>query len=236
MPTLGIALLIIFHISRTQKQEADARVALLIIFHISRTQEQDADARVGRIALLIIFHISRTQEQDADAREQDADARSVSKKNAPAPDIIRMNLLTKFHKDRTINVASRPNKEKCPAMFFMATGTIFKLFHDDQTIYVASRVLKRYKSLRKLYTTFSSKGGIKMPRLHSGHVFQPTGTIFELIQGIIGTNLLTKFHEDQTINVASRVLTRKNALPPRTIFQLIQDINETNLLNKFHED
>ncbi|KAH3735816.1 hypothetical protein DPMN_042374 [Dreissena polymorpha] len=31
---------------------------------------------------------------------------------------------------------------------------------------------------------------------------------------IIGTNLLTKFHADQKINVSSRVLTRKNAPPP----------------------
>ncbi|KAH3835999.1 hypothetical protein DPMN_109368 [Dreissena polymorpha] len=29
-----------------------------------------------------------------------------------------------------------------------------------------------------------------------GHVFQPTRTIFELIKNIIGSNLLTKFHED----------------------------------------
>ncbi|KAH3731027.1 hypothetical protein DPMN_057032 [Dreissena polymorpha] len=75
---------------------------------------------------------------------------------------------------------------------------------------------------------------------------------------IIGTNLLTKFHEDwkieekcpppgshfhedRTVNVASRV---KNA-PPRgshvfqaniIIFELIQAIIKTNLLTKFHED
>ncbi|KAH3775569.1 hypothetical protein DPMN_176974 [Dreissena polymorpha] len=40
------------------------------------------------------------------------------------------------------------------------------------------------------------------------HVFQPTGIIFEHFQNIIGMNLLTKFHEDRTVNVASRVLTR----------------------------
>ncbi|KAH3705689.1 hypothetical protein DPMN_080766 [Dreissena polymorpha] len=75
-----------------------------------------------------------------------------------------------------------------------------------------------------------------------------------------------KFHEDRKINVASGVLTRKNAPPPGghfhedqtinmasrvknapplgshvfqakvTIFELIQDIIETNLLSKFHED
>ena len=64
-----------------------------------------------------------------------------------------------------------------------------------------------------------------MPRPLGGHVFPPTGTIFKLIQDIIGTNHLTKFHDDRTINVASRVLTRfyksmiyshirKNAPPP----------------------
>ncbi|KAH3769097.1 hypothetical protein DPMN_170344 [Dreissena polymorpha] len=75
-----------------------------------------------------------------------------------------------------------------------------------------------------------------------GHVFQPTGTIFEL------------FHDNRTINVASRVLTRKNALAPGghafqptgTIFELIQDNIETNtqqdmltstqLVTKFVED
>ncbi|KAH3718332.1 hypothetical protein DPMN_061135 [Dreissena polymorpha] len=62
-----------------------------------------------------------------------------------------------------------------------------------------------------------------------GHVFQPTGIIFELVQDIIGMNLLTKFHEDQTINVASRV---KNAPPLSShVFQA-----NTNLITKFHED
>ncbi|KAH3738514.1 hypothetical protein DPMN_045149 [Dreissena polymorpha] len=63
-----------------------------------------------------------------------------------------------------------------------------------------------------------------MPRPFGGHVFPPTGTIYD----IIATNHMIKFHEDRTINVASRVLTRKNAPPP--------DIIRTNLLTKFHED
>ncbi|KAH3768707.1 hypothetical protein DPMN_169924 [Dreissena polymorpha] len=46
-----------------------------------------------------------------------------------------------------------------------------------------------------------------------GHVFKATKTIFELIQDIIGKNLLTKFHDDRKINVTSRVLTRKIAPP-----------------------
>ncbi|KAH3816232.1 hypothetical protein DPMN_117745 [Dreissena polymorpha] len=77
-----------------------------------------------------------------------------------------------------------------------------------------------------------------------GHVFKPTRTIFILFQDIIGKNLLTKFHEDLTINVASIVLTKINSLTPgsrvfqatRTIFPLFQDTIGTNLLTKFHED
>ncbi|KAH3893290.1 hypothetical protein DPMN_017436 [Dreissena polymorpha] len=85
-----------------------------------------------------------------------------------------------------------------------------------------------------LLTKFNEDRTIKLapivkndPPLGS-HVFQANATIFELIQDIIETNLLIKVHEDWTINVASRVLTRKNTLPP--------DIIETNLLTKFHED
>ena len=90
-----------------------------------------------------------------------------------------------------------------------------------------------------------------MPLPPGGHVFQPNGTIFELVQDIIGIHVLLKFYEDQTINVTSRVLTRfyfshirKTSTPPgghvyqqiRTIFKLIQDIIRTDVLIKFHED
>ncbi|KAH3812440.1 hypothetical protein DPMN_140872 [Dreissena polymorpha] len=175
-------------------------------------------------------------------------SRVLTRKNAPPPgghifqptgiifklvqDIIGMNLLTKFHEDRTINVTSRVltrfyhshisshiRKNALPigCHVFQAKVTIFELiqdisgtnllskFHEDRKINVAARVL-------------------------TSHVFQPTGIIFELVQDIIGMNLLTKFYEEQTINVASRV---KNAPPLGshvfqaniTIFDLIQDIN-----------
>ncbi|KAH3809824.1 hypothetical protein DPMN_138204 [Dreissena polymorpha] len=66
-----------------------------------------------------------------------------------------------------------------------------------------------------------------------GHVFKATQTIFQLFQDIIGTNLLTKFHDDRKINVASRVLTRKNAPPPGGhVFQPTQTIFKLNLLTK----
>ncbi|KAH3883590.1 hypothetical protein DPMN_007550 [Dreissena polymorpha] len=57
-----------------------------------------------------------------------------------------------------------------------------------------------------------------------GHVFQATGTIFEL------------FHDDRTINTASRVLTSHVFPPTATIFKLIKDIIGINHLTKFHDD
>ncbi|KAH3812222.1 hypothetical protein DPMN_140646 [Dreissena polymorpha] len=79
---------------------------------------------------------------------------------------------------------------------------------------------------------------------------QNTRTIFIHIQD---TNILTKknapptrghFHDDRTINMASRVLTRKmprplggHVFPPTgTICELIQDFIWTNHLIKFHDD
>ncbi|KAH3783373.1 hypothetical protein DPMN_161310 [Dreissena polymorpha] len=93
-----------------------------------------------------------------------------------------MNLLTKFHEDWTINVASRvKNSPPLGSHDFQANMIIFELiqdiiktnlltiFHEDWTINVASRVL-------------------------TSHVFQANVTIFKLIQDINETNLLTKFH------------------------------------------
>ncbi|KAH3715817.1 hypothetical protein DPMN_058530 [Dreissena polymorpha] len=51
-------------------------------------------------------------------------------------------------------------------------------------------------------------------RSRCGHVLQPTVTILELSRAVIRTNLRTKFHEDWTINMTSRVLTMKIATHP----------------------
>ncbi|KAH3879664.1 hypothetical protein DPMN_003570 [Dreissena polymorpha] len=144
------------------------------------------------------------------------------------------NVLTKFHENRAKNVTSRVftcfhyvhNREKCPAHWpptgshvFSPIWIIFILvrdinktnvltnFHDDWAKIVTSRVFTR-KTAPPIW----------------GHVFQRTGTTFKLNQHIIKTNiftnfkldqdfigrkLLTKFHEDWTINVASRVFTNK---------------------------
>ncbi|KAH3738329.1 hypothetical protein DPMN_044963 [Dreissena polymorpha] len=95
-------------------------------------------------------------------------------------------------------------------------------FHEDWTINANVDVAKR--------TTDDGQKAIT--KAHHEHA-----------QNIIGTNL-AKFHEDRKINVASRVLTRKNALLPGShvfqpmgiIFDLFQNIIRMNLLTKFHEN
>ncbi|KAH3784723.1 hypothetical protein DPMN_162688 [Dreissena polymorpha] len=136
----------------------------------------------------------------------------------------------KFNEDWKINVATRVltrfyyshiRKNVLPlgSHVFQANIIIFELIqniietnlltklHEDWTIYVASRVLTRF-----YYSHIESyKEKCAAP---AGHVSEATKIIFELIQDIIGTNLLTKFHDDRKINVTSRALTRKNASPP----------------------
>ncbi|KAH3834322.1 hypothetical protein DPMN_107645 [Dreissena polymorpha] len=143
--------------------------------------------------------------------------------------IIGTNLLTKFHDDRKINVASRvKNAPHLGSLFFQAKVTIFKLIQDI----IGTNLLTKFHEDQKINE--------KCPAPWRP-CFQPTGIIFALVQDIIGMNLLTQFYEYQTINVASRV---KNAPPlgshvfqaKVTIFELIQDIIETNRLTKFQED
>ncbi|KAH3809706.1 hypothetical protein DPMN_138082 [Dreissena polymorpha] len=125
-----------------------------------------------------------------------------------------MNLLTKFHEDQKINVASRvltmcynshikTNAPPPGGHVFQPTGIIFELL------------------LANLIRS-------NAPPLGS-HVFQAKVTIFQLIQVIIGTNLLSKFHEDRKKNVAS-----KRKMP--RLGKLVEDIIGINLLAKFHED
>ncbi|KAH3892186.1 hypothetical protein DPMN_016299 [Dreissena polymorpha] len=103
-------------------------------------------------------------------------------------DIIGKNLLNKFHEDQTINVASRVLQN--------ATTP----FHNDRKISVFSTVNKKYASRLVApggpwwHMNVASRENAPPP---DGHVFQPTRTIFKLIQDIIRTNLLTKFHEDK---------------------------------------
>ncbi|KAH3852298.1 hypothetical protein DPMN_094802 [Dreissena polymorpha] len=75
---------------------------------------------------------------------------------------------------------------------FQQTGTIFKLIREIITQNVlTNRIWKN-------------------DHPPSGHVSQQTRTIFELVQDI-RTTVLTKFREDCTLTVISRVLTIKSA-------------------------
>ena len=114
-------------------------------------------------------------------------------------------MLTRFYYSHIRKNARPPGSH-----VFQPTGIIFELFqdiigmnlltefHEDRTINVASRVLTRF------YYSHIRKNARPLEAIF----FQANIIIFELIQDIIETNLLTKFHEDWTINVASRVLTR----------------------------
>ncbi|KAH3733959.1 hypothetical protein DPMN_040398 [Dreissena polymorpha] len=150
-----------------------------------------------------------------------------------------MNLLIKFHEDRTIN-------DKCPALgshVFQANVTIFELIqdiietnlltkvHEHWTINVASRVLTRLSFFNRLFTCFHYIHIEKTAPSPGGHVFTPIMTIFELVRDIYKidaknvtsrkTHVLTKIHEDWTKNATSRVFTcfhykhiEKTAPPP----------------------
>ncbi|KAH3867346.1 hypothetical protein DPMN_030472 [Dreissena polymorpha] len=142
-------------------------------------------------------------------------AKNVTSRETDPPGSHETNVLTKFHEDWTKNVTSRKTAPSPGGHVFSPIWTIFELirdinktnvltiFYDDSTNIVTSRVFTR--------NTAPPPGG---------HVFQRTGTIFELKQhiiktnilanrGIIGTNVLTKFHEDRIRNVASKVFTRQ---------------------------
>ncbi|KAH3710574.1 hypothetical protein DPMN_070060 [Dreissena polymorpha] len=97
-------------------------------------------------------------------------------------DIIGTNLLTKFHEDLKIKVASEVLKRKNAPPPWRP--------------YIIGINLLTKKNARPL-----------------ADAFQANVTIFELIEDITETNLLTRFHEDWTINVASRELTSQMLMP-----------------------
>ncbi|KAH3890896.1 hypothetical protein DPMN_014986 [Dreissena polymorpha] len=74
------------------------------------------------------------------------------------------------------------------------------------------------------------------------HVFQWTGTIFELNSRILETNVLIKLHGNWAKNLTSKVENcpahRRPCffLPIWIIFEHARDINKTNVSTKFHDD
>ncbi|KAH3860846.1 hypothetical protein DPMN_023769 [Dreissena polymorpha] len=153
----------------------------------------------------------------------------VSRKNARPPGghafqptktifiqyIIMMNLLIKVYEDRTINVASRVfTRKNAPP----PGGNVQDI--------IGTNLLTNVSKPR--------------PPPLGGHVFQPTGTVFKLIKEIENNRYqatgyqsdINVFHEDLTINVASRVLTRKNAPPTGChVFKATR-----NFFKLFHDD
>ncbi|KAH3861334.1 hypothetical protein DPMN_024261 [Dreissena polymorpha] len=156
-------------------------------------------------------------------------------KTAPPPwrpYIYYTNLFTKFYDNWENNVTSGVH-------VILLTGTIFEL--------------------NFLFTCFHYIHIEKNALPTDGHVLSPIWTIFELVQDINKTNVLTNFHDDWAKIVTSRVFTRKTAPPTGghvfqrtgttfelnqhiikenilTNFELDRDIIGTNLLTKFHED
>ncbi|KAH3846521.1 hypothetical protein DPMN_088823 [Dreissena polymorpha] len=127
-----------------------------------------------------------------------------------SPDIIRTNVLTKFHDDGTYK--SPP----LAAMFFQQTGTIFELIYDVIITNVFTKCLEECENIIRTNVLTKFYEDLKIMRLleceqcfYNSHirlnaptsccnVFQPTEHNFQLLQNIIGSNLLTKFHEDRT--------------------------------------
>ncbi|KAH3774937.1 hypothetical protein DPMN_176331 [Dreissena polymorpha] len=109
-------------------------------------------------------------------------------KNAPPPDIIWTNLLTKFHYNQTVNVASRVLTRK-NARHIIRTNVITKQsaqppgghFHEDRTIHLASRVLTwnnlviKFPEDRTINVASKVLTGKNDPPTGS-HVFQATET------------------------------------------------------------
>ncbi|KAH3729330.1 hypothetical protein DPMN_055298 [Dreissena polymorpha] len=139
--------------------------------------------------------------------------------------IPKTHVLTKFYEDWTKNVTSRVKLTRPLAAIFSPIWTIFEhvrdiktnvltKFHDDWAKIVTSRVFTRNTApppWRPCFSTdrnhFSTQPTYHLDKHWASIV---TFTFFEISRGINGTNVLTKFHEDRTINVASRVFTRQN--------------------------
>ncbi|KAH3713869.1 hypothetical protein DPMN_073670 [Dreissena polymorpha] len=164
-------------------------------------------------------------------------------------DIIGTNFLTKFHKDSTINVASRVFKNKCGWMDGQTDDRqrpVTKAHLSNQETKVLTKFHENWAKnvTSKVFTCFHYIHIEKNAPPTGSHVFSPIWTIFELVQEINKTNVLTYFHDDWAKIVSSRVFTRKTAPPTGghvfqrtgTTFELNQHIIKTNILTKLHED
>ncbi|KAH3787576.1 hypothetical protein DPMN_165702 [Dreissena polymorpha] len=147
----------------------------------------------------------------------------------PPPGSHKTTVLTKFHENWAKNVTSRvftcfhnihieKNAPPTGGHVFSPIWTIFEIVRDINKTNVSTNF---HDDWAKIVTSRPNKE--KGPPT-GGHVFQQTGTTFELDQhtikaniltnfkldrDIIGKNLLTKVHEDPTLNVASKLFTNQ---------------------------
>ncbi|KAH3858854.1 hypothetical protein DPMN_101495 [Dreissena polymorpha] len=185
---------------------------------------------------------------------------SITRKTAPPPwqpYMYKTNLFTKFHDDRAKNVTSRVHVIQLTKTIFQLNSPIKETnvltkFHENWAKNVTTRV----------FTCFHYIHIEKNAPPTGGHVFSPIWIIFDLVRHINKTNFTRKtapptgghlhedwalnvtsthdpFHEDRTINVASRVFMNKcgrtdDGQRPVTKAQLSKQ--ETKVLTKFHEN
>ncbi|KAH3784107.1 hypothetical protein DPMN_162058 [Dreissena polymorpha] len=140
----------------------------------------------------------------------------------------KTHFLTKFHEDWTKNVTSSlftcfhyiHIENTAPPLGDINKTNVLTKFYDDWAKIVTSRVFTRYFYIH-IMNTAPLPGGHVFQRTETFlNLFEPTYyldkhfdkvvffTYFKLSRCINNTNVLTKFHEYRTINVASRVFTR----------------------------
>ncbi|KAH3833382.1 hypothetical protein DPMN_106689 [Dreissena polymorpha] len=138
---------------------------------------------------------------------------SITRKTAPPP------LAAIFHDDWAKNVTSRvftsffllyKYKKNCSpppnSHVIQLTGTIFQ--HNSRIKETNARNVTS-----RVFTCFHFIHIEKNAPPTGSHVFSPIWTIFELVQHINKTNVLTNFHDNWANIVTSRVFTRKTAPP-----------------------
>ncbi|KAH3707828.1 hypothetical protein DPMN_067244 [Dreissena polymorpha] len=139
---------------------------------------------------------------------------------------IRTNVLTKFHNDWTINPP--------PGGHVFQPIHLLSKIHENGTIYVASRVQKAstlvaifFNRPESFWNSFDEDRTIHLASLV--HIWKNAPPY-----DIIGTNIVTKFHEDRTMN--EKHPAGGHVFQPTGRFELVQDIIGTNIVTKFHED
>ncbi|KAH3769462.1 hypothetical protein DPMN_170731 [Dreissena polymorpha] len=126
--------------------------------------------------------------------------------------------------------------------FFQRTRTIFGLSPDIRRTNVLIKTNDPIPSIK--YWTINVTSTITRKNAPPMATMKNTVAFFELIQHVIRTNVLTKYHEVWKINMTYIVLTMALNAPLecnvfqsiRTIFELVRYIIRTKPLTMFHED